>query len=75
MYIYGVKGKYTLLQLFPARTYKIYKERVDNDDETADNGLPASQSVVSLHLFVNPIFRKTYRKYQKTDTFTGAARL
>lgn len=29
------KEKYTLLRILTVRTYKIYKERVDNDDEAA----------------------------------------
>lgn len=55
LYLYTVgREKYTLLRILTARTYKIYKERVDNDDETADNGLPASQSVVLLRSFAAP---------------------
>ena len=56
------REKYTLLRILTARTYKIYKERVDNDDETADNGL-ALQSVVLLRSFGAP-FYIVFRDYK-----------
>ena len=61
------REKYTLLWILSTRTYKIYKEGVDNDDEAADNfavpcravpcrAVPcrAVRSVVALRFFVNP---------------------
>ena len=55
---------------------------VDKDDETADDGLPAclpaclpaSQSVASLHLFVN-LYQHNFIENQEITIFQGAGGL
>ena len=62
------REKYTLLWILSTRTYKIYKEGVDNDNEAADNfAVPCRQKRSRTTFFCQPLSAQFYRKPRDRD--------